>query len=281
MTTVDKAAHWPVSQEHELVPYSALPVASLQSLLVLAPHPDDEVFGCGGLLALAMQQRLPCHVVVATDGGRGGDAHQREAESRAAALVLAQHSTHSPAPNSASNPTHNPAPPTSANPTTPYLLRFWREPDRGLLPNAALSARIANVALESNSHCVLAPSPFEVHPDHRALCRAAVLAMPAIHHHRPQAQLVFYEVGQTLMPNAFIDITSVHLSKARAMQCFASQLAGQNYAAQVEGLNRQRSYTLGPPVTHAEGYWFVPTSDLAGGVDGVLAGLARALRQRL
>jgi len=38
-------------------------------LAVIAPHPDDEVFGAGGLVALAVAQGLPVHVMFLTDGG--------------------------------------------------------------------------------------------------------------------------------------------------------------------------------------------------------------------
>jgi LmbE family N-acetylglucosaminyl deacetylase len=40
-----------------------------RELLVIAPHPDDETIGCGGLLALACEAGLSCTVVVVTDGG--------------------------------------------------------------------------------------------------------------------------------------------------------------------------------------------------------------------
>ena len=36
--------------------------------LVLAPHPDDETIGCGGLLALLGRAGLPVHVVLISDG---------------------------------------------------------------------------------------------------------------------------------------------------------------------------------------------------------------------
>lgn len=39
------------------------------SLLVLAPHPDDEVFGCGGLMARALKEGKDVHVAVMSGGG--------------------------------------------------------------------------------------------------------------------------------------------------------------------------------------------------------------------
>ncbi|HYG33647.1 MAG TPA: PIG-L family deacetylase, partial [Clostridia bacterium] len=37
-------------------------------ILVLAPHPDDEVLGCGGIIQNAVAQRLPLRVVFLTNG---------------------------------------------------------------------------------------------------------------------------------------------------------------------------------------------------------------------
>ena len=37
-------------------------------LVVVAPHPDDEVLACGGLLAMRAQAGLPCLVVAITNG---------------------------------------------------------------------------------------------------------------------------------------------------------------------------------------------------------------------
>ena len=49
------------------------PMASLEAIVrgpftVLAPHPDDESLGCGGLIAQAAAAGIPAHVVVLTDG---------------------------------------------------------------------------------------------------------------------------------------------------------------------------------------------------------------------
>src|SRR3984893_12828381 len=53
---------------------NALPVADLDQIfgtggiVVVAPHPDDETFGCGDLIALAIQLGRNIQVVVISDG---------------------------------------------------------------------------------------------------------------------------------------------------------------------------------------------------------------------
>jgi LmbE family N-acetylglucosaminyl deacetylase len=220
--------NWRPRPEHELVPYSALSALDMRSLLVLAPHPDDEVFGCGGVLALAVRQGVPVHVVVVSDGAAGGDAGERERECHAAADALgyARH---------------------------PGALRFWRLPDRGVVPNGDLVSRIAARCRETAADWLLAPSPFEIHPDHLAVCLAATLAAAQV-----PTRLAYYEVGQPLMPNLLVDISAVTAEKQAAMRCFASQMARQDYGEHITALNRYRSYTLGPGVTHAEAFWTAP-----------------------
>lgn len=40
----------------------------LRPMLIVSPHPDDEVLGVGGLIASHVQQKLPVKVVAVTDG---------------------------------------------------------------------------------------------------------------------------------------------------------------------------------------------------------------------
>jgi len=54
--------------------------------LVLAPHPDDESLGCGGLIALAAAQRRQVHVAVLTDGTGSHAGSARYPAPRLAAL---------------------------------------------------------------------------------------------------------------------------------------------------------------------------------------------------
>ena len=47
------------------------PAALPERVLVIAPHPDDEVFGCGGMLAHHAAQGATVRVLVLTDGAGG------------------------------------------------------------------------------------------------------------------------------------------------------------------------------------------------------------------
>lgn len=248
MTPSTLNSPWQPLPEPELVPYQALAPwrdLGVNALLVLAPHPDDEVFGCGGLLALAVQQGVRVQVVVVSDGAAGGNAVVREQECRSAAHILGYgHDEDS--------------------------LQFWRLPDRGLVPDAALVDRIRLAIAASRVDWVLAPSPFEIHPDHRAVCEAATLACAGM-----DVRLGYYEVGQALMANRLVNISAVQALKQQAMRSFASQLEVQDYAEHIIALNRYRSYTLGPGVTHAEALFLVDGDLPASGRDAALWSLQR------
>src|SRR5687767_9718740 len=59
-----------------------------ERLLVLAPHPDDEVIGCGGLIAQHLREHRAVRIVIATDGAAGGAAAARGAGARRGIAAL-------------------------------------------------------------------------------------------------------------------------------------------------------------------------------------------------
>lgn len=214
--------------EAEAIPYEPALLRG-ERLLVLAPHPDDEVIGCGGLVALHLREGRQVRVVVATDGTEGGDGSVREDESRRALARLG-----------------------------PAEIEFLRYRDRTLDDSAADA-----VARELRSFApdlILVPAPIEIHPDHLALSRIfceliqrdeSLFATLAV------ARVAFYEVGQPLRPNALVDISDVADAKFAAIADHASQLALRDYVGYARGLNTYRAMTLPAGTTHAEAYYVV------------------------
>ena len=83
------AAHPPPSllrqtERHPLLPPTR--AAACGTTLVVAPHPDDESLGCGGLLALLAESGNRVEVVIMTDGARSHPGSQSHPAERLARL---------------------------------------------------------------------------------------------------------------------------------------------------------------------------------------------------
>ena len=234
--------------ESDLTPYSASLCIPAQSVLVLAPHPDDEVFGCGGAIAAHVRAGNAVCVVVLTGGSRFGDVAVRQRESIAAACLLGYGAP-----------------------------EFWSFPDRGLLYSEALVQRLVDKIVQTGADLVYAPSPWEVHPDHR---QSQLLAIEAVRRSPSPVRLAFYEVGAPLRPNLLLDITPALETKEAAMRCFASQLVHQDYARHIHALNQYRSYTLEQRVFAAEAFWLLDKNALAQIASiGLLVGVSPGLQR--
>lgn len=222
--------------ENLLVPYQAVTEIPCAKAMVLAPHPDDEVFGCGGALMRHAAKGEPARVIVVSDGAyglegeaRAAHASLRQRESRAAAAVLGYGEP-----------------------------EFWELRDREVMYGEKLVRRILECL--GDADLLYAPSVFEMHPDHRALGMAAV---EAVRRRGKGVRLALYEVGMPLRPNLLLDISDLMARKQAAMACFVSQNAIQRYDLDIAALNRYRTYTLPDNVTAAEAYILAGAEDLA------------------
>ena len=208
----------------------------VSKVLVVAPHPDDEIFGCGGLLAMYRKAGAMIQVQILTDGAGYHQFPDREvifkirmAESNLALGKLGV----APAD-------------------------FSGFSDRGLVARPDLSRLIRDHIISHQSELVLAPSLWEIHPDHLAAARATLEAVAELVKTRENAPiLMFYEIGAPQRVDFLLDITSVWPLKLQAMQDFASQNSMQDYPRLIEALNAYRTYTLPSEVRYAEGYTLV------------------------
>lgn len=220
--------------EAEAIPYEPA-LLRAERLLVLAPHPDDEVIGCGGLVAHHLRDRRQVRVIVATDGAQAGEAAVRELESRRALASLGEGAS----------------------------IDFLGIPDRQL--DGAVAPRLREILLEFRPDLILAPAPIEIHPDHLALSRAfceLVQRDETLFADLAVARVAFYEVGQPLRPNAIVDISDVAEAKYAAIAEHRSQLTLRDYIAYARGLNAYRAMTLPAGARFAEAYYVIDLPSL-------------------
>jgi N-acetylglucosamine malate deacetylase 1 len=204
-------------------------------VLVLAPHMDDEVIGCGGAICKHVRKGAEVTVVFVTDGKHGNkdlsklvDEDRRKQEVEVARTRRRE-----------------------SEKAIPILgvqrVIYWDAEEFTLTASKDLPAKLADLLATVQPDLVYLPFFLEEHPDHRAI--SWVLA-EAVDHRAFRFDCLGYEVWTPLFPNYFVDISDVIQIKAKALQEYPSQLADTNYIHTVFGLNAFRSAVL----LHSKGY---------------------------
>ncbi len=206
--------------------WRTLPVAALDAIigdgtcLILAPHPDDESLGCGGLIAACSAADRPALVVILTDGA--GSHPNSRAFPPERLRALRQQEARNAVEHLGLPPDH---------------IVFLGQPDteaprEGSVFTAVVDRLTELVRREPGCTAILAPWLHDPHHDHEAasLVAAEVAARTGI-------RAVAYPVwGWTLPPDAPIpvpvgtgwrlDVAAFLPSKQRAIQAHRSQYGG-------------------------------------------------------
>lgn len=204
---------------------------SQERVLVLAPHPDDAIIGCGGAMLNHLKENRRIAVCYMTSGENGSSEIQpdqlaplREREAAAGLAALG-----------------------------PICCEFLRLPDGDVQASSANIQKIAALLRQERPHYYYFPHNLERHPDHRATAEIALAAI--LRAESPQCfgspyaawspRFAFaYEVGTPMPVYNFIeDISTVESQKILALQEHKSQLNNLDYADAVRGLNRFRGVT--------------------------------------
>lgn len=206
--------------------YNALKITSDQNILIVAPHPDDETIGCGGVLAMYGQQ---CDVLLLTDGRKGIPADGSKTEAETAAIRAEEYKT--------------------------VMQGFSVHSFRALeIPDSALNEHRDTVsAIDLSPYdLIFVPNRNERHPDHKA---AYEILKKMCKHQKSKAQLLEYEVWSPIIaPNRFLDISQVMDTKLEALGKYSSQTAELDYEKLAKGLNSYR----GAPhhIAYCEAFYF-------------------------
>jgi LmbE family N-acetylglucosaminyl deacetylase len=215
-----------------------------ESVLVLAPHYDDEVLGCGGLLAQLAKAGAAVRILFLTDGSGGAEVvsdqpadgaayslRRREESAKVCAILGVAGCDHLGLPDGA-------------------LDRHLEEAEAGL--RRALWTQRPDL--------VLVPSPLEVTRDHQAAFAALHRLLASVRDGGPAEEplrglrVLLYEVNQPGHPDLLVDVSEEADLLDAAMEAYASQEERHPYFNAALGLRRFRTLTLRPEVKLAEGY---------------------------
>jgi len=190
-------------------------------VLVFAPHPDDEVAGPGGVLAMHREQGDPVRVVVTTDGtsgdpdrryAAGSYAELRRGESRAGLRLLGVDD-----------------------------VQFWGFPDGHVLaePDLELGVQLATAALDAFlPDVVYLPWEHDGHTDHHA---AHLVVTRTLDRRGFRGLALGYEVWNAMIPDVVVDVSAAFAKKRAAMLAHGSQIAYTQYDHCISGLAAFRS----------------------------------------
>jgi len=220
-----------------------------KSMLVLAPHQDDEVIGCGGALALQVQAQGGAFVVLLQDGA---DEHDAVGMSRQELVLLRNEESRRAA------------------------ARLGIEPPRilghaDLAANARAAAEeVRTVMVERKADAVFVPFILDGHPDHRT---ANYILGDALREVDFSVRVFAYEVWGLCIANVILAIDAVMERKMEMLACFEFANQALDYAHATKGLNMYRSRMLsaGAAGKYAECFFEMPREEYVALVDRLRA----------
>jgi LmbE family N-acetylglucosaminyl deacetylase len=209
--------------------------------IVLAPHPDDEIIGCGGtILRLA---RAGCRVVCvqATDGSDGWavrdlpEAERREVritEARAVAQAAGIRETD-----------------------------FWRESNRAFRPSDLMIGRLAALFTRLEPRLVFTPFLTDAHRDHRTLNAIAAGAILAAGDALDHARVLGYEVWALAPASVVCDVTEWREAQETLLRTYEYAMKVDDFVDLCERRNYYNACRLLGRPGYAEAFHACPAAD--------------------
>ncbi|WBU52624.1 PIG-L deacetylase family protein [Paracoccus sp. SCSIO 75233] len=194
-----------------------------EPVLVIAPHPDDEVLGVGGTIARLADAGVRVHVAIVTTGKTprfpAAQVAKVRAEASAAHEVLGVADTH-------------------------YLDCPAAELDG--YAHTDLNEAIFSVVQSINPRTIFAPHPGDIHLDHQLSFLSVLVASRPHQHHYPRRIFAYETLSETnwnapyltpaFVPQVFVDISQTLQRKLDAFAKFTSQQKDAPHERSVDAL---------------------------------------------
>ena len=193
-----------------------------ERFLVISPHPDDDVVGCGGTIAKLVGEGKKVKVTYLTlQPGNGYQAEVRRKEALEALGILG---------------------------VTDFSFNEAQKPsDREI--EKLLGQELRAFAPDT----ILLPNPVDNNDQHMQFGLCAVRVLKGL---RNAPDVMLYEVWQPIAPNLIIEISSFFGSKIEALRKHQTQLREMNFEKAVTGLDDYRAAMSGIEGT-AEAFLFL------------------------
>ena len=201
----------------------------MKKLLVIAPHPDDEILGCGGTIIKSITEGCEVYVCIVTKGGLPLFKPERVDENRHDMMACHQH----------------------IGIKKTFLLDF---PAAMLerVERYELNEKILDVIKEVRPDEAYIPHWGDMQKDHQIVADAAMVALRPKYH--PQVKRIYgYEtmsetawnapnVQNEFIPNVFVDITDFLEAKKEALSFFKLQISSFPDARSLEAIEALAKY---------------------------------------
>jgi LmbE family N-acetylglucosaminyl deacetylase len=217
-------------------------MVSTNNILFVAPHPDDEVLGCGGLIKKLTLKGISVYVLVMTRGKKAKYSDEKIARVRNEALRAHK----------------------ILGVTETRFLDF-PAPDLDMVSLAEISETISGIIRELKIETLYLPHKGDIHHDHKVVFNAGMVAARPSGDNPVRCVFSYETLSETewsapfgdefFVPTTFVDITDVFSYKLEAMKCFTSQLRefpNPRSLKAIEALSNFRGCTVG--CSHAEAF---------------------------
>jgi LmbE family N-acetylglucosaminyl deacetylase len=200
--------------------------------LVLAPHPDDEIIGCGGTLLRLMRAGARVTVLQATDGSASASLEDAPPAIQRTIRLDEAHAV------------------AAAAGFEPPIL--WSEDNRAFRMRDDLVARLRATLREIGPALVFTPFVADIHADHQTLNRILAAALAGFP--EGDVQVLGYEVWSLAPANLWCDVSSCMRDVERLLLLYETAMKVDDFIHMCSTRNRYHALTLGGGPGYAEAF---------------------------
>ena len=183
----------------------------MKNILILAPHPDDEILGCGGLISKEVNNKSNVYIAVMTNGNVGApELFPIEGTKRGRAEALKAHKL------------------LGVKETFFY---DFPAPRLDTQASYKINIEISKLVNKLDIDDLIIPHRGDIHKDHRIIYESALVAARPTKHKNIRRILAYETLSETewaapfgddvFIPNVFVELSQTDLNKkVEAFECF-------------------------------------------------------------